>query len=79
MLKRLVQIVLVCIVIAIATGYYFKTNVDALTGDLIIGIAVLAVAFVLMPLFLVYRYKKTSLRKYIFPRNSEEKESGEDQ
>ena len=66
-MKRLVQIVFFCIVIAIATGYFFKTKDDHLTGDRIIGVAVIAMAFILMPLFIIYRSKRSNIRNYIFP------------
>ena len=73
-MKRLIQIIAAGIVVAIAVGYFYKTRVDSLTGERIIGISVLALTFILMPLFIAYRYKKTSLRQYLFP----EKEKDED-
>lgn len=63
-MKRLLQILFFMILAAIATGYYFKWQNDHLTGDRIIGIAVLASAFVLMPLFIVHRSKGKKLKDY---------------
>ena len=74
-MKRLIQIICCCIVVAIAAGYIFKHQGDHLTGDRIIGLAVLALSFVLIPLFIFYRYRKTSIRKYIFPGKQEENDN----
>jgi len=70
-MKRIIQIVFLCIVIAIATGYFFKSKDDHLTGDRIIGLAVLAMAFILMPLFIFHRYKKSNIRNYMIPGKDE--------
>lgn len=74
MLKRFILIIFIGIVIAIATGYFFKSRGDDLTGDRIIGMAVLALTFIVMPLFIFYRYRKTSINKYLFPGKREENE-----
>ena len=73
-LKRLVQIIAACIVIAIAIGYFYKRSLDNATGEIIIGISVLAMTFILMPVFLVYRYRKTSLKKYLFSEKKREED-----
>ena len=54
----------IAILIAIAIGFYFRINGDVLTGDRIIGISVLASAFVLMPIFLYVRWKGKRLKDY---------------
>lgn len=74
MLKRLIQIITAAIVVAIAAGYFYKTRVDSLTGERIIGIAVLTLTFILMPLFIAYRYKKTRLRQYLFPETEKDED-----
>lgn len=70
-MKRIVQIIFFCILIAIATGYFFKSKDDHLTGDRIIGLAVLAMAFILMPLFIFHRYKRSNIKNYMFPAKDE--------
>lgn len=80
-MKRLIQIIFLCIVIAIATGYILKYKDDHLTGNRIIGLAVLAMSFILMPLFIFYRYRKKDLGKYMFfgkPKDNDE-EAAENQ
>lgn len=54
----------ISILIAIGIGFYFRLSGDILTGDRIIGISVLASAFVLMPTFLYVRWKGKRLKDY---------------
>lgn len=54
----------ILILIAIGTGFYFRLNDDELLGDKIIGVAVLASAFILMPIFLYVRWKGKKLEDY---------------
>lgn len=54
----------IAILIAIGVGFYFRLNDDVLTGDRIIGISVLASAFILMPIFLVVRWRGKKLEDY---------------
>ncbi|WP_238388488.1 hypothetical protein [Christiangramia aestuarii] len=54
----------IAILIAIGVGFYFRLNDDVLTGDRIIGIAVLTSAFILMPVFLYVRWKGKRLKDY---------------
>ena len=58
------KIIGILILIAIGVGYYFRLNDNVLVGDRIIGIAVLASAFVLMPIFLYKRWKGKKLEDY---------------
>lgn len=52
------------ILIAIAVGFYFRWQEDYILGDRIIGLAVLASSFILLPLFLYHRWKGKSLKDY---------------
>lgn len=54
----------VAILIAIGVGYYFRLTDDLVTGNRIIGIAVLVSAFILMPVFLYVRWKGKKLKDY---------------
>ncbi|TBW27910.1 hypothetical protein EZJ28_09235 [Gramella sp. KN1008] len=54
----------ILILVAIAVGFYFRLTGDILTGDRIIGISVLASAFILMPVFLYVRWKGKRLKDY---------------
>ncbi|MDT0675175.1 hypothetical protein [Autumnicola musiva] len=54
----------IAILIAIGVGFYFRMNNNIPLGDRFIGIAVLASAFVLMPIFLYVRWKGKRLEDY---------------
>ena len=44
-------------------GFYVKSTGD-FNGEIIVGIAVLLIAFVLMPLFIFHRYKNKDLSEF---------------
>jgi hypothetical protein len=60
----IMKILGIMILIAVAVGFYFRLTGDVLTGDRIIGISVLASAFILMPIFLYVRWKGKRLKDY---------------
>lgn len=63
-MKIFMKILGIAILIAIGIGFYFRLNDDVLTGDRIIGIAVLTSAFILMPIFLFVRWRGKRLKDY---------------
>jgi len=63
-MKLFMKILGIAILIAIGVGFYFRLNDDVITGDRIIGISVLASAFILMPIFLVIRWRGKKLKDY---------------
>ena len=63
-MSTIIKILAILIAIAIATGFYFRINDEILLGDRIIGIAVLASTFLLLPLFLYHRWKGKKLKDY---------------
>jgi len=63
-MKLFMKILGIAILIAIATGFYFRLTGRILTGDRIIGLSVLASAFILMPIFLVIRWRGKKLKDY---------------
>lgn len=64
-MKILVKIVLVIVILLIAIGYYFK-NTNHPKGDVLIGVGILSLAFVLMPLFIYSRYRDKKLKSFIY-------------
>jgi uncharacterized protein YneF (UPF0154 family) len=64
-MKMLLKILLVLILAGFIVGYYIKEQGEHM-GEIIIGIDVLVVAFVLMPLFLYHRYKNKDLSDFKF-------------
>ena len=51
----------------LGTGFYLK-NAGNANGEIVVGIGVLIVAFVLMPLFLYHRYKDKNLSDFTFDK-----------
>lgn len=78
-MKTLIRILFFAIVGAIATGYYFIWKEQPQTGHLIIGIAVMGMAFVLMPLFLIHRYKGKNLRNFTLFKDQNDDKKAENQ
>jgi len=64
-MKFVISFVLIVVLGMLSYGYYVKQSGDG-NGEIIIGISVLAVAFVLMPLFIYHRYKNKNLKDFTF-------------
>lgn len=66
-MKYVLTILLIIIISALAYGFYIKDNLDG-QGEIIIGIGVLAIAFILMPLFIYHRYKNKNIKDFTFDK-----------
>ena len=64
-MKFVISFVLIVVLGMLTYGYYVKQSGDD-NGEIIIGISVLTVAFVLMPLFIYHRYKNKNLKDFTF-------------
>lgn len=64
-MKYIISAILLIVVGMLTYGFYIKSSGDA-NGEIIIGISVLVVAFVLMPLFIYHRYKGKDLSNFKF-------------
>lgn len=51
----------------LGTGFYLKNAGDA-NGEIVIGLGVLLVAFILMPLFIYHRYKNKNMADFTFDK-----------
>lgn len=63
-MKTTLKTLSILIPIALIAGFYFKFTQDSLLGDRIIGIAVLASTFILLPIWLYYSWKGKRLQDY---------------
>lgn len=72
-MNTIIKILAIIILIAIGTGFYFRMTDNMILGDRIIGIAVLASAFILMPIFLYVRWKGKNLKDYTFTKENLDK------
>lgn len=64
-MKVVLRLLLVIALGLIGYGYYVNSALAG-SGEKFIGIGVLVFAFVLMPLFIYYRYRNKDLRNYSF-------------
>lgn len=71
-MKLAVRIVLAIILLDFGIGFYLL-NHEHPKGNIIVGIGVLAFAFVLMPLFLYQRYKGKKLKDYTLDKKKIDK------
>ena len=60
----IIKILAILIFIAVLVGFYFRWEEEIILGDRIIGMAVLASSFILLPLFLYHRWNGKSLKDY---------------
>ena len=72
-MNTVLKILGILILIAIGVGFYYRTFEDVILGDRIIGIAVLASAFILMPFFLYVRWKGKRLQDYTLTKENMDK------
>lgn len=69
-MRALIKLVFLLIAAGFILGGYFKYYNDELVGERIIGISVLASAFILMPLFLAHRWKGKRLQDYTLTKEN---------
>ena len=66
-MKFVLITILIIVVGALTYGFYIKNTGDS-TGEIIIGISVLAISFVFMPLFIYHRYKNKNIKDFTFDK-----------
>jgi len=59
-MKYVVRIVVAAEIIALIVGVYLKNTDQEVLGTKVIGFSALALMFIVMPLFLIYRFSKSS-------------------
>lgn len=64
-MKFVIIFILILALGMLGTGFYLKNSGDV-NGEVVIGISVLVIAFILMPLFIYYRYKNKNLSDFKF-------------
>jgi len=64
-MKFVLSTLLVLVISMITYGFYLKNSGDV-NGEIIVGLSVLVVAFILMPLFIWKRYKNKNIKDFTF-------------
>ncbi|MGB8704405.1 MAG: hypothetical protein WCD31_05195 [Gillisia sp.] len=72
-MKWVLRILGILILIALAVGFYFRIIDNIALGDKIIGSAVLVSVFILMPIFLVVRWRGKKLSDYTLTKENMDK------
>ncbi len=78
MIKLVLKILFFAILSGITYGLYLIETRDVL-GEKIVGVSVLALCFVLMPLFIYHRYKGKDLSRYQFKNPHDSSKSTDNQ
>ncbi|MBK5208377.1 MAG: hypothetical protein JJE44_02585 [Flavobacteriaceae bacterium] len=66
-MKFVILFILILVLGMLGAGFYLKSSGDT-NGEIVIGIGVLIVAFILMPLFIYHRYKNKNLKDFTFDK-----------
>lgn len=66
-MKFVIIFILILSLGMLCSGFYLKNSGNA-NGEIVIGLGVLMVAFVLMPLFIYHRYKNKNLSDFTFEK-----------
>ncbi|MCO6161941.1 hypothetical protein [Flavobacterium sp. NRK F7] len=77
-MKYILIILLVLFFSFLGYGSYLNSEV-AKSGDKWIGIGVLIIAFGIMPLFILHRYKKSKLKEFLNSQLDKNREKSENQ
>lgn len=69
-MKNAIRILFIIVIIMISTGYYFKNTNNHLVGDRWVGLGILLAAFVLMPIFIIHRWKGKKVEDYMLNKEN---------
>lgn len=72
-MKKIILAIFISIIVAISYGVFIKNSGNELLGDRIIGVSVMAIAFILMPLFIYNRSKGKKFKDYMLTHENLEK------
>ena len=68
-MKILLKILFILFLGSMVIGFYMKySNIE--NADIVIGLGVLFLSFILMPLFIFYRYQQGKYKKYVLDPKS---------
>lgn len=70
-MKTLVKILFVIFLFWMALGVYLRNTLHP-KAEVVMGLGVFFMAFVLMPVFIYYRYRDGKYKKYIMNKNKKE-------
>lgn len=68
-MKLLLKIFFVLFILMMIVGAYLKYQ-NHPKGEIVIGLSILFLSFILMPLFIFYRFRNGKYKKYVLDPNS---------
>ena len=68
-MKILLKILFILFLGSMVIGFYMKYS-NTENADIVIGLGVLFLSFILMPLFIFYRYQQGKYKKYVLDPKS---------
>ena len=68
-MKLLLQILFLITIIGLSFGFYIKGD-DLAKGDLIIGLSLVLLFFIIMPLFIYRRWKGRDVKDYMLSKEN---------
>ena len=68
-MKLLLKIFFAIFVLAMIAGAYLKYQNHS-NGEIVIGLSILFLSFILMPLFIFFRFRNGKYKKYVLDPNS---------
>lgn len=69
-MKLLLKILFALFVLGIATGFVLQIF-DHEEHRMVIGLSILFLSFILMPLFIFYRFRKGKYKKYVLDKDTD--------
>lgn len=64
-MKLLLKILLILFLVTLIVGFYLKYFTNYEKADVVIGLDILFLSFILMPLFIYYRHRLGKYKKYV--------------
>jgi len=68
-MKYVIIILFIAVLIGLGVGFFIKSE-DEATGNLIIGLSLMAGFFILMPLFIYYRWRNRNVKEYMLTKEN---------
>tara|TARA_R100000935_G_C2709312_1_gene113417 strand:- start:77 stop:322 length:246 start_codon:yes stop_codon:yes gene_type:complete len=68
-MKNVILILFIAVVAGLGVGFYIKAT-DEATGNLVIGLSLMAGFFILMPLFIYHRWKDRNVKDYMLTKEN---------
>lgn len=65
-MKYIVRLLVLAEIVGLAIGFYLQNTGQEILGNKFIGFSVLGLAFLVMPLFIIYRFRKSDTSKHLF-------------